>query len=265
VPVTVSRLAIAPVKGLRLLSADEITLGPHGVTGDREFLVVGDDGKLLLTGRTPALLNIEPAWDRASGVLALRFPDGTIVQGTPEPGAAAVTRTYDGREIRGRITAGPLSAALSGYLGREVHLFRRDPEQLGHDDEPVTLMSEASLEALAPELGGTAPDPRRFRMSIMMTGTGAWAEHGWGGQQIAIGEAVLRVIAPVPRCVVTTRNPDSGTTDARVLHALARLRGKDDITFGVWCGIVRPGRIRLGDQVQHVVDHGRAKQTAASR
>jgi len=265
VPVTVSRLAIAPVKGLRLLSASEITVGQHGVTGDREFLVVGGDGKLLLTTRTPALLNIEPAWDRARGVLTLRFPDGTIVRGIPEPGAAAVTRMYAGREIRGRIIPGPLSAALSGYLGREVCLFRREPEQLGHDDEPVTLMSEASLQALAPEFGGTAPDPRRFRMSVTITGTGAWAEHGWGGQQIAIGEAVLRVIAPVPRCVVTTRNPDSGTTDARVLHALARLRGKDDITFGVWCGIVRPGRIRLGDQVQHVVDHGRAKQTAASR
>jgi len=265
VPVTVSRLAIAPVKGLRLLAASEITIGPHGVTGDREFLVVGDDGKLLLTGRTPALVNIEPAWDPASGVLALRFPDGSIVQGIPEPGAPEVTRMYDGREIRGRIIAGPLSAALSGYLGQEVHLFRRDPEQLGHDDEPVTLMSWASLEALAPELGGTAPDPRRFRMSIMITGTSAWAERGWAGQQIAIGEAVLRVIAPVPRCVVTTRNPDTGTTDARVLHALARLRGKDDVTFGVWCGIIRPGRIRVGDQVQEVTAHGRAAQVTAGR
>jgi uncharacterized protein YcbX len=49
--------------------------------------------------------------------------------------------------------------------------------------------------------------------------------------------------------VVTTRNPESGATDARVLHALARLRGKDDITFGVWCDILRPGRIRVGDAV----------------
>jgi MOSC domain-containing protein len=265
VPVTVSQLAIAPVKGMRVHGTSEIRLGQHGITGDREFLVIGVDGKLLLTGRTPALLQIEPAWDRARGVLALRFPDGTVVQDTPEPGAPVATRTYDGREIPGWIIPGPLSAALSGYLGREVHLFRRDPGQLGHDDEPVTLMSDASLKALAPELGGTAPDPRRFRMSIMITGTSAWAEHGWGGQQIAIGEAVLRVIAPVPRCVVTTRNPDSGTTDARVLHALARLRGKDDITFGVWCGITSPGRIRVGDQVQEVTAHGRAAQATAGR
>ena len=63
------------------------------------------------------------------------------------------------------------------------------------------------------------------------------------------GEVILRVIAPVPRCVVTTRNPESGATDARILHALARLRGKNDITFGVWCEILRPGRIHIGDVV----------------
>ncbi|MGH3203319.1 MAG: MOSC domain-containing protein [Streptosporangiaceae bacterium] len=248
-PVTVSQLAIAPVKGMRLQAASEIRLGQHGVIGDREFLVIGADGTLLLTGRTPALLQIEPAWDPTREVLALRFPDGTVVQDIPEPGAPAATRMYDGREIPGWLIPGPLSAALSGYLGREVRLFRREPAHLGHDDQPVTLMSEASLKALAPEFSGTAPDPRRFRMTITMTGTDAWAEHGWGGQKVLIGEAILRVIAPVPRCVVTTRNPDSGTTDARVLHALARLRGKNDITFGVWSDIVRPGRIHIGDLV----------------
>jgi uncharacterized protein len=249
VPVTVSELAIAPVKGMRLHGTSEIRLEQHGVTGDREFLVIGEDGTLLLTSRTPALMQIEPAWDPVRDVLALRFPDGNVVQDTPKPGACAATRMYDGREIPGRVIPGPLSAALSGYLGREVRLFRREPEQLGHDDQPVTLMSEASLKALAPELEGTAPDPRRFRMTITMTGTAAWAEHGWGGQEVSIGEATLRVIAPVPRCVITTRNPDSGATDARVLHALARRRGKNDITFGVWCDIIRPGRIHLGDLV----------------
>ena len=71
-PVTVSQLAIAPVKGMRLHGTSEIRLGQHGVTGDREFLVIEKDGKLLLTGRTPALLQIEPAWDWARDVLALR-------------------------------------------------------------------------------------------------------------------------------------------------------------------------------------------------
>jgi hypothetical protein len=86
-------------------------------------------------------------------------------------------------------------------------------------------------------------------MTITITGTDAWAEHDWPGQKVTIGEVTLRVIAPVPRCVVTTRNPESGATDTRILHALARLRGKNDITFGVWSEILRPGCIRVGDVV----------------
>jgi uncharacterized protein len=249
VPVTVSELSIAPVKGMRLQRADEVQLEHHGATGDREFLVIGADGELLPTSRTPALLQVEPAWNRERNVLTLAFPDGDVVQDRPEPGAPAAIRMYDGREIPGWIVPGPLSAALSGYLGRAVHLFKRAPGHIGHDDQPVTLMSEASLQALAPEFNCTAPDSRRFRMTITVAGTDAWAEHGWRGQKVTIGTASLRVIAPVPRCVVTTHNPESGATDARILHALARLRGKNDITFGVWCEILRPGRIHVGDVV----------------
>jgi uncharacterized protein YcbX len=248
-PVTVSQLAIAPVKGMRLQHSSEIELGHHGVIGDREFLIVDDDGKLISTSRNPRLLRIEPSWEPTRNLLALRFPDGSIVQDAPEPGTAAVTRMYDGREVPGRVIPGPLSAALSGYLGRAVHLFKRAADHFGNDDRPVTLMSEASLHALAAEFSGTAPDARRFRMSITVTGVDPWAEHGWSGQQVTVGDIALRVLAPVPRCVVTTRNPESGATDARILHALARLRGKDDITFGVWCDVIQPGPLQVGDVV----------------
>jgi uncharacterized protein YcbX len=234
---------------MRLQRSPELQLGRHGVIGDREFLIVDEDCRLLQSARNPGLLRIEPCWEPARNLLALRFPDGRVVQDEPEPGTAAVTRMYDGREIPGRVISGPLSAALSGYLGRAVLLFKRAADQLGGDDCPVTLMSEASLHALAAEFSGTAPDPRRFRMTITVTGADPWAEHGWSGQQVTIADTALRVIAPVPRCVVTTRNPQSGATDARILHALARLRGKNDITFGVWCEIIQPGHIQVGDPV----------------
>jgi uncharacterized protein YcbX len=104
-------------------------------------------------------------------------------------------------------------------------------------------MSEASLAALG------IPDPRRFRMTITIDGVEAWEEHGWGGHELTAGEAVLRVTEPVPRCAVTTRDPDSGRRDHPTLKALADLRGKRDVTFGVWCEIVAPGRVRVGDEL----------------
>lgn len=33
------------------------------------------------------------------------------------------------------------------------------------------------------------------------------------------------------------------------LKALAELRGKRDVTFGVWCEVVAPGQVRVGDAV----------------
>jgi hypothetical protein len=125
----------------------------------------------------------------------------------------------------------------------------RDAGDRGADDAPVTLMSGASLAALAPELGGAAPDARRFRMTIAIDGAAAWEEHGWGGREIAVGAARLRGVEPVPRCAVTTRDPDDGATDAPVLKALATLRGKRDVTFGIWCDVEEPGRVRVGDPV----------------
>jgi uncharacterized protein YcbX len=250
VGVAITALAYAPVKGMRLCAVDELELDGRGPVGDRAFMVVDGENRLLKTSRTPALTRVQAEWNRADGRLTLRFPDGGEVSDVPEPGAAAVTNLYDGREMPGRLVDGPLAEALSGFLGRPVRLLARDASETGADDFPVTLMSEASLAALAPALDGSVPDARRFRMTIRIDGVDAWDEHGWTGREIALGsETVLRVDEPVPRCVITTRDPDSGRRDAPVLKALAQLRGKDDVTFGVWCEVVRPGTIRRGDAV----------------
>ena len=227
---------------MRLAAADQLDLGPGGPSGDRAFLVVDEDDRLLLTTRTPALLGVAPRWDGTA--LSLTFPDGREVSAVPEPGRSATTANYEGRPIAGRIVEGELAEALSEHLGRRVRLLARDPAQRGADDAPVTLMSESSLSALG------IPDARRFRMTITIDGVDAWEEHGWGGRELTAGDAVLRVTEPVPRCAVTTRDPDSGRRDHPTLKALAELRGKRDVTFGVWCEVVAPGRVRVGDLVR---------------
>jgi uncharacterized protein YcbX len=245
---TVTQLSIAPVKGMRLAAAEALELGPTGARGDRAFCVVDPETKLLLTTRTPGLLQIVPRWD--GEVLALSFPDGSEVAAPPALGARASTANYGGREIHGRLVGGAHADAVSAHLGRSVQLLARDEGERLADDAPVTLMSAASLAALAPALDGAAPDARRFRMTIAIDGVEAWEEHGWAGREIAAGEALLRGVDPVPRCVVTTRDPDDGRTDVPVLAALAALRGKRDVTFGIWCEVLRPGTVRIGDPVR---------------
>ena len=241
----VSALAIAPVKGMRVQPADALELGPTGAAGDRRFVVIGEDGALLLSTRTPTLLQIVPRL--TGGSLRLEFPDGSIVEAVPEPGRRVTSANYAGRPLPGRIVEGTLSDAVAEHLGRPARLLMLDPGARGADDAPVTLASTASLTALAPALDGAVPDPRRFRMTVTVDGASAWEEHGWSDQEIAVGDAVLRATAPVGRCVVTTRDPDTGATDVPTLKALAELRGKDDVTFGIWCDVVAPGRVAVGD------------------
>jgi uncharacterized protein YcbX len=243
----ITGLALAPVKGMRVASVQAVELREHGPVGDRAFLVLDEQNRLLVSSRTAALMAVEPAWDGST--LRLRFPDGSEVAEEPRLGAAATTRLYDDRELPGRLVDGALADALSEHLGRRVRLLMRDADRTAADDFPVSLMSEASLAALAPALGGDVPDARRFRMTLTIAGVEAWEEHGWAGRELAAGHAVLRVVDPIPRCVITTRDPDSGSTDLPVLKALARLRGKDDVTFGVWCQVLRAGTVRRGDAV----------------
>jgi uncharacterized protein YcbX len=243
----VTALAIAPVKGMRLIPVPELTIGAVGPVGDRAFLVVDEAGQLLVTGRTPELVQVVPSWDPGADALGLRFPDGTQVQAVVERGDAATTEMYDGRPVTGRLVGGVLADALSDHLGRRVRLLARDATQVGGDDAPVTLMSEASAAALAPAPGGTVPDPRRLRITITVAGVAAWEEEEWIGGTVALGDAVLRVTAPVPRCVVITRDPEDGHRDVPALKTLAALRGKDRVDLGVWCQVAAPGRIAVGD------------------
>jgi uncharacterized protein YcbX len=244
---SVTHLSLAPIKGMRLTRVDALDLDATGARGDRAFLVVDPDHALRLTLRTPRLLQIVPRWEGET--LTLAFPGGSEVSAVPEPGPAATTANYAGRPIHGHLVGGPFAAAISAHLGRPAELLMRAHGERGADDAPVTLMSAASLQALAPELDGAVPDARRFRMTIAIDGVAAWEEHGWAGREIAVGDALLRGIDPVPRCAVTTRDPEHGITDAPVLKALATLRGKRDVTFGLWCEVLAPGRVRVGDRV----------------
>jgi hypothetical protein len=244
----VDALSIAPVKGMRTVAAGALELGENGPLGDRAFHVREADGAVALTKRNPRLVQIVPAWDGEE--LTLAFPDGSRVAAPVVRGAAVSTAFYDGRPVPGRLVDGPFAAALSEFLGRPVELVAHDDGVTGSDDHPVTLMSDGSLAAVSAALDGAVVDPRRFRMTISIEGAQAWQEDGWAGREVAIGSATLRVAVPTERCAITMRDPDDGHGDLPILRALAGLRGKRDVAFGVWCDVAAPGMVSIGDAVE---------------
>ena len=242
-------LGLAPVKGMRFVEVDALTLSEGGVRGDRELFVVdGKGGHLLRTSRNPRLTAVVPRWDGER--LALAFPDGTSAEDEVRPGAPHAIKNYEGREIPGRLVDNAATEALSDHLGRKVRLMLREPGALGPDDAAVTVMSTPTLHAVGEAMEDGTPDGRRFRMNVTLDGVAPWEEHGWGGREIVVGDAVLRGVDPVVRCVITMRDPETGKGDVPILRALADLRGKRDVTFGLWCDVVRPGVVRVGDEVR---------------
>jgi hypothetical protein len=54
---------------------------------------------------------------------------------------------------------------------------------------------------------------------------------------------------PRPERIATANEARAAETGG---DDLARLRGKDDVTFGVWCDVVEPGAVAVGDAVEAV-------------
>jgi uncharacterized protein YcbX len=249
---TVSRLAITPVKGLALSHPDEVEITPTGVPQNRRFFLVDERGKLLNGTRDGPLFGVEAECDAEGAHLALRFPDGRLLDDRVTLGEPKVTGFW-GRPVRGRLVAGPWAGALSELLGKPVTLVRADDPGGGFDGAPVSLLSDASLDELARQSGEQGVDGRRFRMLVHVVGTRPHEEDDWIGRRVRIGGTVVRVTEQNARCRMTTRNPDTGVRDFDTLRAIKNYRGvreKKAIDFGVYADVEEPGRVRVGDPVE---------------
>jgi uncharacterized protein len=252
---SVAWITIAPVKGLGLVHRDEVQLEPFGVRENRRFYLVDDDGRMVNGKVVGTLVGVVPEYDETVGRLTLRFPDGSNVADDVVVGEGATT-SFFGRPVTGRIVEGPWSKALSELAGLSLRLVQTERPGDGPDrglHGGISLVSSASLGALAGAAGVDRVDGRRFRMLFGVDGVDAHTEDGWLGRRVRIGDAVVRPIGNVGRCAVTTQNPDTGVPDLDTLRVLGEYRGdvetSEPLPFGVWGDVVEPGRVRLGDAV----------------
>ncbi len=253
---TVSRLAVAPVKGMALMHPREIRLDRFGVADNRRFHVIDGTGRRYGQIRSGTLVRILPEYEPHVNRLALRFPDGAVVAGEVALGEPVTTDFY-GRAVPGRIVDGPWADAISTYAGRPLRLVKTDEPGAGVDRElgPVSMLSDASLEELARNAGQDGVDARRFRMLIGVSGCAPHEEDEWVGRLVRVGEAVVRLHEQVARCAITTQNPETGVPDFDTLREISRYRGTREqdgkhIDFGVFGEVAEPGRVRVGDPVE---------------
>lgn len=244
----VARINLAPVKGLGLNHPDSVELGPAGVETDRRFYLIS--GGRLFNGKDHGpLVSVAAAFD--DGRLTLSFPAGQRLSGEIDLGERVETDFW-GRAVAGRVVRGPWSEALSAYAGASVQLIETELAGSGTDVHVGTMLGRASCERLGAELG-VSVDPRRFRMLLELEGLEAHEEDGWRGRRVAVGLAIVAVGGPVPRCAVTTQDPDTGTVTLDTLRGIKGYRGLREgrwIDFGVYFDVEQRGRVAVGDVVE---------------
>jgi uncharacterized protein len=248
----VTGLATTAIKGTRLRAVEQIELDETGARGNRSFYVIDERDRLINGKVTGELQTIVADYTEAEQHLALTFPDGGVIEGQIEHDGWVRTRFFS-QTAEARVVIGPWSEALSACVGRPVRLVQTTSGVDRGRRGAASLISRASLARLAEAADQEEIDARRFRMLIEIDGVEAHAEDRWVGSRVAVGDAVLAIHGHVGRCLITSRDPETGVIDLPTLDALGSYRTELETTeplpFGIYGEVVRPGAVRVGDAV----------------
>lgn len=251
-PATVTRLAVTAVKGTRLVTVESIELGAQGARGNRQFFVIDARGRLVNAKLLGGLQTIVASFDPASRELALEFPDGDRAAGVVDGGESVTARFFRG-ERTGQVVRGPWADALSEHLGQPLRLVEAGGSVDRGARGAVSLISTGSLARLAAEAGTEQVDARRFRMLIEIDGVGPHEEDAWVGRRVRVGQAVVSFEGHVGRCLITSRDPETGVVDLPTLDLLRDYRRDLDTTeplpFGIYGRVLEAAVVRVGDPV----------------
>jgi hypothetical protein len=116
------------------------------------------------------------------------------------------------------------------------------------DAFPLLLLTDASLRRLQELAPASRVDVRRFRPNLLIESpeTG-FPEIGWTGRRIRIGEAVVAVSVPCPRCVMITHGFADLPRDPGLMRTVVREANQN---VGVYARVETPGRVCPGDAAE---------------
>ncbi len=274
--VRLTGLAVHPLKSAAVRSVRHADVEPWGLADDRRWMLVDASGECVTAREESRLLTVHadtPRTDPAvAAALRLRSRDGDELLVPPASGEPFPV-TVHGRGLSGVAAGDAATGWLRALLGRDdvtlVHVAAPrplNPERARPgeatafaDGYPVTLATGPSLRRLddwvtetALERGEAPAGPlamARFRPNLMVDGDlEPFEEDDWSS--VRVGAVTFRVVAPVDRCVLTTRDPETAERGPEPIRTLARHRRWDGATwFEVQLVPEALGDLRVGDEV----------------
>ncbi|MFF4565019.1 MOSC domain-containing protein [Streptomyces sp. NPDC001435] len=261
---------VHPVKAFRGISLRQAVVEPWGLSGDRRWALIDDGGKVV-TQREQPRLALAAAELVPGGGLRLSAPGReSVTVPVPEPSGTVPVNIF-GTKVEAVLAEDAASAWCADYLQADVRLVHLDDPATRRpidpdfalpgetvsfaDGYPLLVTTVSSLDALNSLMAQgdhahEGPLPMdRFRPSVVVAGTEAWAEDDWS--RLAVGDVVFRVAKTCGRCVVTTTDQGTAERGREPLRTLARHRRfGTDLVFGQNLVPTSPGTIRVGDPVR---------------
>jgi uncharacterized protein YcbX len=209
------RIRIFPIKSLDGHAVEEARVTSGGILeNDRVYAIVDRDGKVVNGKRTARVHELRCSFDAAVKEAQLWTIGGAPTQFRLDDPA-------------------PIAKWLSVFFGFVVAL-QHDPQKGFPDDRDAfgpTITSEASLQAIQqwyPELSVESVR-RRFRANLELGGGEAFCEDRLFGppderRPFQIGSVEFSGHNPCQRCVVPTRDPESGESTTGFQKRFMQLR-----------------------------------------
>jgi uncharacterized protein YcbX len=229
-----------PVKSLQGQRLETAEIGPEGIEGDRQWALFDVDTGFGLTARRVPDLLFGSARLRTDGGVEIVLPDGTVTDDDATIsdwlGRRVSLRAAGDAPERPRYESPDDDVAESAATTARWHDWQGAPGAF-HDnaDGRVSLVSTASLGDW---------DRRRFRSNLLLDGAG---ERDLSGVTVQVGDVLLEVRDPIPRCVMVTR-PQPGGIE-RDTSVLKRIHRELDGELAMGAVVRRAGTVRVGDEL----------------
>jgi len=260
-----------PLKSARGEQLRAARVEVEGVRGDRSWACLdeadGTVGSAKHPDRWGRLLGVTAQADEHSGEVVVQVQGRRAVAGSKQ--AKALVSEHLGRPVR-----------LTQSVPEQARLHRLLPEEQGLvpdwmtgavagqqmvtevsgarpggrfvDFGPVHLITTGALAELARQLGRASVDASRFRPNLVLEAL----RDPVPGQELRIGDVVLHVVLPTPRCIVPGLEDEEAAVDRQLLATLAKHHRTvvGDLgraaCFGVYAQVLRPGQLTLGQVVR---------------
>ncbi len=239
-----SQINIFPVKSLDGYTVEFATIEQRGLRYDRRWMLTDPHGMFLTLRNTPRMALLKAVIEAENLVVFEKNrPENRRQIPVEAKGIARTVQIWDDTCI-GEQLDDALDAWLSEQLGKPCHLIKMpDTTRRKTDDRynptgedmvsfadgyPMLTLGENALADLNQRLA-TPVSMRRFRANFIFSGGEAFEEDTWA--YFKIGDVAFKGVKRCARCVLITRDPDTGERSKEPLQTLETYRKVNHKTY----------------------------------